>query len=86
MAILKDIAKMTAIGSLVVVIVSLAVFLTIALGYLFGMFIAILPFVGGWLTDTLPITVAQIPAITAWLAVVGFFIGVGSQGGKKGGE
>lgn len=60
---------------LVVTIVILAVFITVAIGYYFGVFLTILPFVSGWLTYALPITASQIPAITAWLAVASLFIG-----------
>lgn len=66
-----------AIGAAVLIVlgVLLALFLTIAIGYYFGVILTILPFVSGWLTAALPITVAQIPTITAWLAVAGLFIG-----------
>ena len=69
---------------LVVFLVLLALFLTVAIGYSIGIILTILPLVSGWLTGALPITAAQIPHITAWLAVVGLFIGGSSR--IRGGE
>ena len=69
---------------LVVVLIIVGLFLTIAIGYFLGIILTILPFVSGWLTATLPVTAAQIPAITAWLAVAGLFIGGSARASKAG--
>ena len=70
---------------LVVFLILLALFLTVAVGYFLGFILTLLPFVSGWLTATLPISAAQIPAITAWLAVVGLFIGGAKASERIGG-
>ena len=71
---------------LVVFFILLALFLTVAVGYVLGSILTLLPFVSGWLTATLPISAAQIPAITAWIAVAGIFIGGGSKVRAKAGD
>lgn len=70
-----DIIKVILLVILTVVIFAAAFILTIGVGYLIGMFIAILPFVADWLTSGTPIDKQMIPTITAWLAVAGLFIG-----------
>lgn len=77
-------AILGAIGTaiIVVILVLLAIFLTVGLGYFLGYILTITPFVSGWLTTALPITVAQIPSITAWMAVLTLFIGTGARANK----
>lgn len=74
MNVLSDVIK----AILAVLIVSLAaiafVVLTVGVGYLFGMAIAITPFVSDWLTNTLPVEKSQIPALTAWFAILRWFV------------
>lgn len=77
-------AILTAI--LIVFLILLALFLTVAVGYFLGFILTLLPFVSGWLTATLPISAGQIPAITAWIAVAGIFIGGGSKVSAKAGD
>ena len=72
--ILGTIAGFLLLGVLYVVSVLLAV----ALGYVFGMALAITPFISDWLTFG-PIQKVDIPAVTAWLSVVGLMINVGGR-------
>lgn len=82
MSVLK--AMLTAL--LVVILILIGLSLTVAIGFFFGFILTLLPFVSGWLTATLPISAEQIPAITAWLAVAGIFIGGGSKVSAKAGD
>lgn len=53
-------------------------------GYLFGMIIAIIPYVSDWLTFNGALPKSQFPSITAWLAVAGLFLRSGAVQGEKG--
>lgn len=81
-----DVIKAILTALLDVVLIIVGLFLTVAIGYSLGIILTILPFVSGWLTATLPVTAAQIPAITAWLAVAGLFIEVTSKVANKGAD
>lgn len=84
-----ELLKVVGIVLLIMVIITAAITLTIGLGYLIGMFIAILPFVSDWLVTEIPIDKSQIPTITAWLAVASLFLGSSAKvnaGGKNGDE
>lgn len=74
------------IGVIIAVIIGaiLLTFVGIGAGYLFGMLIAITPFISDWLTASLPIDKAQIPGIVAWLTVLGAFVSVGKTTTSKG--
>lgn len=57
-------------AALFIVGVSIGLFL----GYLFGMLLAITPFISDWLTFNGALSKSQFPSITAWLAVAAFFL------------
>lgn len=71
---LKQVLAAISIALLIVILYLVSLFLSVVIGYFIGYLLTILPFVSGWLTATLPISAAQIPAITAWMGVLVFFI------------
>lgn len=78
--ILKAIVSAVAAVAGLILGVLLLIYVVVGAGYFLGMVIAILPFVSGWLTASLPITTSQIPGIVAWIAVFGLFV---SKGGDR---
>lgn len=78
----KDIIKIILAAMVFVVIFLLMMYLTIAVGYGIGILLSVLPFVSGWLTNSLPITAEQIPHITSWISVIGMLGGTGLLSAK----
>ncbi len=73
---------MAPILSLLIAVI--AIYLTVAVGYLLGMLLAITPFVQDWLTVGGVIDTAQMPGIVAWIMFIALM--VGAFGKTKGGE
>ncbi|WP_077297414.1 hypothetical protein [Virgibacillus pantothenticus] len=55
------------------------IYFAVAFGYFIGILIVSLPFLSGWLTDSIGISPEQIPNITAWMVVLRLLITAGNS-------
>lgn len=79
----KDVLSVVIAAILAVVLIASLIVATIGVGYVVGMFIAILPYVSDWITTGLPIDKSQIPTITAWFALAGLWLGGSAKAGNR---
>lgn len=80
---IKSILSTILAAIMIVVTIIAFIYFVIGFGYLFGLIIVVLPFIGDWLTVGLPIVKSQIPGIMSWILLIGVIIGIRYNGADK---
>lgn len=83
MNVLKDVLKTVGYAIVFIGGIVLAFCITIIFGYFIGGVLASLPIISDWLMLSGSVDKSQIPTITAWIAVIGSFVGLGRGASER---
>lgn len=71
---MKDTGSFIFGSILAILLIVVAIVLVPVVGYIIGMFYAILPVISDWMTINGAIDKRDFPGIIAWMAILGFFL------------